>query len=802
MLKLIQSRLVVSIIVLSLPAVSLAQALEEITVTAQRRAQSLQDVPVAISAFTDEQAARLGIVETLDLARLVPNFIAHNNTGLGTANTYSIRGLNNTESIATFDPPVGSYVDDFFIQRQNANNYSLFDIERVEVLRGPQGTLFGRNTTGGAVRVLMKDPAEEFGGFAEAGYGRYNRFTVRGSVDFPVSDTLRTKLSAYYIDDDGFVENTVTGEDDINREQNGGVRAAWQWDITGNIQWNASATYINNEHANLLNTLEPGSTDQRVAATNLTSGGAPFANILTGDKRNFGLGNETRSIHFTSDIELDTGLGTVNILTSYLDLDQEFALDFFNSSLAPMPTGAFTVVNDGEHEQFSQEVKISGSGLNDSVDYVAGFFYFNEDNRTDFASYNIFATFSGNAPLEYDRVLDNGVDSWAVYAQIDYHLTESLTFVAGLRYTDEQKDFGVTANNPPGMRDNTMPTSAQTAGLIGDTEILAEGIPLKQSTDLVTPRFAIEFKPNDDLLLYVSATRGFKSGGWNARGVQAERLLNFAPEKVWNYEGGMRSEWLDGKLRINLTGFYTDISDYQLPSAFETATGGIAFITRNFADLEVYGFEAEITAHPMEELTVFANIGIQDARYNNLDPAIVAQQARCNPGVLSIPNPVLDPDDPMYNPDAPNNTPARIVDPMHLTGMSPNAGLPRIAVNCAQGIVNPIGNIAPPVRAPEHQIAIGGWYTYRLTENMNIIPTINITDYGKHNISTSGQDVALIDGYTLVNGGVSLEHTEQQWTVTASCKNCTDQEYYVSYLAGTRYFSDPATWSITFNKRF
>ncbi len=134
--------------------------LEEVVVTAQRRAEAIQDVPIAITALTGAQLERLNVGDTLDLVKLVPNAFASNNTGLGTANVYSIRGLNNTESIATFDPPVGTYVDDVFIARQNANNFAFFDVERVEVLRGPQGTLFGRNTTGGAVNVILKKPGD------------------------------------------------------------------------------------------------------------------------------------------------------------------------------------------------------------------------------------------------------------------------------------------------------------------------------------------------------------------------------------------------------------------------------------------------------------------------------------------------------------------------------------------------------------------------------------------------------------------------------------------------------------------
>ncbi|MEM7281537.1 MAG: TonB-dependent receptor plug domain-containing protein, partial [Pseudomonadota bacterium] len=290
-MKVVRSFFIMLTLGLTAASPVLAQSLDEIVVTAQRRAQSLQEVPVAVSAFSEEDLARIGATETLDIAKVVPNFVAHNNTGLGTANTYSLRGLNNTESIATFDPPVGTYVDDYFIQRQNANNYALFDIDRVEVLRGPQGTLFGRNTTGGAVRVILAEPAEEFGGYFEAGVGRFDRYHLRGGLDIPVSENWKTKVSAYWINDDGFVENLTTGQDGINFEDNIGVRAHSLATLSEKVSWDASVTYINSEHANLFNRADEDG--DRFTRTGLLRGFAPLNGSLTGRKQDFGLGNKT-----------------------------------------------------------------------------------------------------------------------------------------------------------------------------------------------------------------------------------------------------------------------------------------------------------------------------------------------------------------------------------------------------------------------------------------------------------------------------------------------------------------------------
>ncbi|MEM7284108.1 MAG: TonB-dependent receptor, partial [Pseudomonadota bacterium] len=437
-------------------------------------------------------------------------------------------------------------------------------------------------------------------------------------------------------------------------------------------------------------------------------------------------------------------------LTSYLRLDQEFLLDFFD---APFQFGGFTIANEGDHDQFTQEIKISGTSANEKIDYVAGFFYFSEENDTDFAQ--IFdlgaiglAPPPGFALFQYDRLLENDTDSWAVYGQIDWRMSDRTTLTLGARYTDEEKEIELT--------DNGNPLVPATGGAVITTaDLIAAGVPVEQSESLITPRVSLQFQQSDDVMWYVSATRGFKSGGWNARGTLAETLQPFSAEKVWNYEGGLRSDWADGRFRLNLTAFTADVEDFQLPSAFTDPNGGITFITRNFADLDINGVEAEIMALPTDNLTLFANIGVLDSEYTNLDPSIVAQQANCQQNGLQ----------------------------------------------CAQGIVDPNGDIADPVRAPEYQAALGGWWTIPLGADFNLVPRITATIYGDHNVGTSGVDIGLVDGYTIVNGGITLENTAGNWTLSAQCKNCSDRDQVVSVLVFP-YIQDPMTWSLTFNKRF
>jgi len=742
---------------LAAPGLSLAQSLlEEVLVTAQRREESIQDIALSVSSFGEEQLRRLGAVETLDMARLVPGFIGHNNTGLGGANTYSIRALNNTESIATFDPPVGSYIDDVFIQRQAANNFSLFDAERVEVLRGPQGTLFGRNTTGGAVRVIMKKPAEEMGGYLELGYGRFDRFTARGSVDIPITPDFLTKISAYYINDDGFVDNVTTGEDGLNFEENVGVRGALQWRISDSVTWDASVMYINQDHANMLN-FSGEAEDPRFTSTGLVEDGAPLQGLAVGDKQGFGLGNETWNTLVVSDLTWETAIGTVNIISAYNMLDHEFLLDFFEGTSA---TGGFVIGNDSSHDQYTQEVKLVGNTLDGRLDYVAGFYYFYEDNKTDFVDvFTINPAPGVFAPLVLaDRILNNETEAFAGYLQLDYRLTDEITLIGGIRYTDETKEIDWEPNpNPAAL------------GSFTNADVEAAGIPRELNEKIWTPKLGVEYAFNDDLMVYASATRGFKSGAWNARVSAAALTQPVSAEEVWTYELGTRSEWFDQRLRANVTAFLTNVDGFQLPSAFENPNNGqLEFIFLNTADLRNVGIEFELTASPIDRLNLFANLAFQNAYYTGVNANTLVQARGCR-----------------------------------------TAG-----TGCGQGTVTPEGSIADPVRAPEVTIAAGGNYSHPLGGAFNLIPSFTIIHYSEQNVGTSELGPPLQpqflgppsipkfggavnpDGYTTVNAGITLENTAQNWEVTLECKNCTDRDRVVSNLPPFLYLDDPMTWRL------
>jgi iron complex outermembrane recepter protein len=799
----------------------------DIVVTAQRRSESVQDVPIAISAFSSAQLESQGVSNTLQLGQYVPNLVAQNNTGLGSANAYFLRGLGNTETIATFDPPVGTYVDDIYISRQNANNLSLFDVERVEVLRGPQGTLFGRNTTGGAINVIMRKPGETISGYGEIGYGSYSKKLIRGSIDLPLAPTLAIKLSGYWQDDKGYVRNVTTNER-MNDDDGWGARIAVRGDLAPDVRWNAAYAHIVANGENTLNfdcnPVTPTQCNGRYATGGLKNGNtlspSPFASLnIAGRKANYGQGNRAESDLITSTLEGDIGeKTTISLITGYIALRQQFAIDFFDGRGGPsistpfppvrgFPRGGFTILNDGYHSQFSQEVKINGQLADGLIDYVAGGYYLDEYNRTDFAdvfSLNtlLFPPFSvvpgGFGLLLGDRTLTNTTKAFAGYVQGDVNIG-ALTLTAGIRYTDETKTFTIRDNRATCTGAVTLPaTCLDNANMVAPSGVR---IPTRQSAKVWTPRFAVNFKASDDVLLFASATRGFKSGGWNARGTASSQLLPFGPEKVWSYEAGIKSDLFDRRVRANITFFYMDVQDLQTPSALVAASGAITFLTRNFADYRNKGIEAELTFQPVTGLNLYANVGYQDDKYvlkanaPTLDiygiQSVAAQAAACRAVIAA------------------GNVPGG-------TGTAA----------CAAGIVDARGNLSTPVRTPDFTAALGGSYKAQLGGGLTLTPSINASYRGRQEVGTSNLTIYtgsvtgtngtypanLLGGTEIVgslskaawlfNAGLALKGSDDRWTLSADCTNCLNQDYIQSTLANYSYLNHPVEWMIRAKYKF
>jgi iron complex outermembrane receptor protein len=823
------------------PADDSGGALEEVTVTAQRRAENVQDVPIAISAFSASELEKRNVQSPLELIQYVPNLNGNNNTGLGSANVYFLRGLGNTESIATFDPPVGTYVDDIYIARQNSNNFGLFDVERIEVLRGPQGTLFGRNTTGGAFNLLLRKPGDTLRGFAEAGFGAFGEVNARGSIDLPVNDRLSTQVAAYWRESDGYINNLTTGRDDNGFDEKG-IRGAVRLKISDEATWDAAVNYVYSGTFNKLNFecgtaaaagTPPGGCDGRY--NNSAFGTQPVANVLVGTptgpvpttvsngKAARDEGIDTNTLLVSSNLEVGVGdNATMNFITGFMNLQQDYVYDFSegrqgrtfagvpvsgldtspllqrpliisNAAGVLSPNGAFVLAQQSAGDQFSQEIKVTGDAADGKLRYVTGLFYFREDYGTEVA--DLITSFTTPAPtlaaqvprayattMSADRLIQNSTRSWAAYFQGDWKFTDALTATVGLRWTDEVKTVAVTDQRDP----RAVPVVAGVArpDLRLETANLQRlGIPTRLGTSLLTPRFALNYEPNEDVLLFASATRGFRSGGWNVRGTTAQLFTPFKPEKAWTYEAGAKSQWFDDRLRANVTVFYMEVEQFQAPSSFVDAIGAVQFITRNDADFQNQGVELELQAVPIDGLNLYASLGYQDAKYENVAANTLAQLAECRN--LRATNQVF-------------------------------------ATRCGAGIVTAQGEIATPVRTPEITAAVGASYDIRIGTNWKLVPAVNVVyqsdaetaaanasffldQNGIYNIDGRGRYVAgsRQEAYTLINASVTLVGgADEAWKLVVDCDNCTDETYTQSAISGYSFLNPPRMWSVRLGYSF
>ena len=708
--------------------------LDTVIVTAERREEDIQKVPLAVTALSGAQLDQQQIVSTLDLARVVPNLTAANNVGLGGAVMYFMRGVGNTESIATFDLPIGTYVDEVYVSRQSGNQIALSGVERVEVLRGPQGTLFGRNTTGGAVQVITKKPGDEFEGEAEVGFGRFDRVLARAAVNAPLSDSLAVRVSGLYIDDNGYTENTLN-DDRFNDERTWGVRGAVRFDPNDTLLWDVSAQFIEQDGL-AIGTPEILDPDTLQGTREEVTGDLHRVRL---NDRNcepegpvetwFTQGctfSEVKSTLLVSNLGLDFGFGALNLITGYYDQDFSFNIDFLGNTTQPVFGGLFganfTTANAANTRQISQEVKWSSSLFDGRFEYVAGFFFMDEDNETFFADFvnlpfmgtTLPTTLVNRAPLE------NGTRSYAVYGQGDFAITDRLTLQAGLRWTEEDKEISLDGTSLDFGSFSNVP--------LDSAALQSFGIPLKQTVARVTPRAALYYDISDDIRAYASYTQGFKSGGWNVRGAAAIEFQSFGPEEVESYEIGLRTESFDNRLRFNVTLFHATYDDFQIPTVFP---GTNNFLTLNSGEARVRGVEIAFLAAATEGLQIYGNIRVQDADYTALSPG--AEAAGIGPELSRTPT---------------------------LSGL--------------------IGANQSFYVGDGHALTIGGDVSY--TGAFEHLP--------------ANDPSASVDSQVLVNAQAAWTLPGENLTLIAECSNCADNVHLTQSLFNVRYSNQPRRWGV------
>ncbi len=546
------------------------------------------------------------------LADFTPNVIFDTTTsisGLSSGAAVFIRGIGQIDFGLTTDPGVGTYVDGVYMSRSVGGVLDTLDIERIEILRGPQGTLFGRNTMGGALNITSQRPGREFGGLAELTLGDFDRIDVRAAVDLPLGDTLGLRLAASSKQRDGYVDRLLVG-DVLGDENRQSFRAALLWTPSNRFELYATADYAQIDEASAGSVLAGITQAPNVIVYNLFD--APgnhvpgFGDGIPYDERFITHDPDTTYADGPTGTNLDIGGGALTLvwslksleiksITAYRTTSGEFFRDPDNSPLVITHTSN----PDYDHEQLTQEFTFTGEA--GRLEYVAGLFYLTEEG-TD----NVFVPLAPSLGF-ITNLADIDNDSAAVYGQATWHVTDQWRLTGGLRYTEDDKTFTPFQRILFGAAG---PAPGVSVPLIPDDTVDAR-------FDQATGRLAVEFKQNDEALYYASFTQGFKSGGFNFRYVvPRDEALAFDPETVDSYELGFKWQGAEDRLRLNANVFFMDYEDIQV-QVFEVGGGPL---TQNAGTAEIRGAELELMAVPTPPLNLALALGYTDAEYTDLNP--------------------------------------------------------------------------------------------------------------------------------------------------------------------------------------
>ena len=583
-----------------------AQLLEEIVVTAQKREQNIQDVGIAISAFSGDQISQLGWTNAENVAAQTPGLVATSYNNAGTISLFSIRGVAQTDFNDHQEAPTVVYMDGAYLPQTSAAGAAMFDMERVEVLKGPQGTLYGRNATGGLVHLITAKPTEETSGYIDLNVGSYSRIRAEGAISGSLSDNWQGRLSFLRLQNDSYFENRIGP--DLRETELTNFRAQLQGQLSDKLSANVSFHWgeFDNPAAAY------GHRTAVLNADGLGEFGGPadvdFGGYVDNDgdfyAGDFGSPgpNDAEGWIATVNVEYDISDSTKLVsITNFQNHEKNYQED---SDSSPADFGDFLTQQDAS--DFAQEIRLEGS--NENLEWIAGFYYLNIDgdyrvsfNFPDYFGYSIFP----------NNVYSLETTSWAVFGQIEYSFTDNLTLVAGLRWTEDDKDFDsvVTCDD---FAAAPFDNGCDDFGLLLDD---SSPFDLSRSDSDYTGKIQLDWKVNDDTLVYAGFNRGMKAGGFlgsiDAGATLAE--LSFEPEILHSLEAGFKTTFADGRARLNGSAFVYDYEDYQ---AF--VFQGITSVIVN-RDAEITGAELELIANPGEGWDLLLGVAVMDATVEGVD---------------------------------------------------------------------------------------------------------------------------------------------------------------------------------------
>lgn len=626
-------------ILAAFPLTALSAALEEVVVTARKVEESLQDVPITVTAFTAADLEAKGVSNISEIGNFTPGLEMDSTaaiSGSSAAITTFIRGIGVSDFLLTIDPGVGLYVDDVYVARSVGGLVDLLDIERIEVLKGPQGTLFGRNTIGGAISIISQDPEKELSGYISATVGTDQRRDVRAKINIPLSENwfssasissktkdgygIKLPAPADYIPlsvpqgsaPDAFDNGVLYGDNKKLGEVNsvsGRLKIHYDGDdLQARLAFDATRARETAPASTLLGFASTYGTGAALAdaynALAVPEGRLPYdSRWITGDKHTtYG----TAPSHSDYDLfgvalTLNWSLGDVDVksITSYRDLDSDFGRDGDSSPIVLDHTR-----NQYEHTQKTQEFQFTGLAFDDKLNWLAGIYYFEEEG-TDRVQVplglEVDLTLAGTPGAVINLWLDEKNEvkntSHAIFAQATYAFSDQLSATLGIRRTEDEKNYRPT-HLTQGVNPINLLTDDRTVKF-NDT----------------SPRFSLDYRWNDSVFTYFSYSEAFKSGGFTGRTVDPKvGARSFQPEEAETLELGFKLDF--ESVRINGAIFSTDYSDLQLINQ-----EGITPITVNAGSSEISGYELELLARPTDALTIAAGYAYIDAEYKEItDP--------------------------------------------------------------------------------------------------------------------------------------------------------------------------------------
>ncbi|WP_257539178.1 TonB-dependent receptor [Sphingobium sp. CFD-1] len=553
---------------------------QDIVVTARRTSEKLQTTPLAVTALTSDALARRQIVDVTAIQQAAPSLsMAQSHSGVA----ITLRGQVQSNSDGSVDQSVGLYVDGVYIARQIAGGFDLIDINQVEVLRGPQGTLFGRNTTGGAVSITTNKPTDRLEGLVKAGIGNYDSRELMGLINVPIADAAAARIVYRHAQNDGFGRNINLGRrvgDDNTDYVRGSLRIAptdgWSLTVVGDYFDRDNNGPL--EHLLAYNPALLGNQDAVVRS--------PFY-TTSSDLRSYA---RLKSWGTSATLEVPLGVATFKAITGYRGYKLD-TLDDFDTTPIPF----FTNNTIGRIKQFSQEAQIFGK-IGD-LGWIAGLFYFHEYGSERF---NVF----GGA-VDYNGRIDH--KSFAPFAQLNYNVTPNLRVTTGLRYTKDKR--AVTTHNLVGGFCVTNPV------LVSDAATCEAN--REKSNDYFSYTLSADYRFSSSLFGYARTSMAHKSGGFNKT---TANLESFNPEKVTDYEIGLKADLLGRKLRINAAAFIAYYRNMQRPITSD-ATGAPVALTQSIGKSRIPGAELEIVAVPVTGLELSGTIGVIDPKYVDFSDA-------------------------------------------------------------------------------------------------------------------------------------------------------------------------------------